>query len=531
MSVMTPTSCAAQWQTTEECLIGGGDDRLRLDARGLNAYGCRPKPAAMTAYSSSTASTISAAAFHAVRAIHYVLAERLRAGEPAAMLYAEGLERLRHRLRGVYGLADESVDIAFTPSGTDLELVVLALALAAGAPVTNILVGEDEVGSGCVLSARGLHFRTETARAASVAKGERIAGFDPEACGFASIDVRQASGQARPRADIVGDIRAAVDAALTAERRAIVHVVHRSKTGIVVPTMSEVETLRRDYGGRIDITVDACQGRISPDNLRRYLAMDASVMVTGSKFIGGPPFSGFAFVPASLSQRLQAATAPFPSGLGAYFDRSEMPASWAAADAALQHDEPSFGLLLRLEAAVFELQRLSMLPPAAVLAVVDAFGEAIRTFTETSARFDLFIAAEGLRPESHIEHPFERDMLFTLKVNGTPRVTLEQARTLYHALYENGLSQFLDGADRVAAAEEIHVGQPVRCLRDADGTMLGTLRLSISAPLISDLAGLDAEAKLTRFAADFARIERKVDLLLSERGAVTARALQPAAVA
>lgn len=531
MSEMDTHPCAPQWQTTEECLIGGGDDRLRLDARGLNAYGCRPKPAAMTAYSSSTASTISAAAFNAVRAIHYDLAERLRAGEPASALYAERLERLRQRLRGVYGLDGQGVDIAFTPSGTDLELVVLALALAVGGPVTNILVGEDEVGSGCVLSARGRHFRTETAFSASVPKGEPIAGFAPQACGFASIDVRQASGQARARADIIGDIRAAIDAALAADRRPIVHVVHRSKTGIVVPTMSEVEALRRDYGARIDLTVDACQGRISPDNLRHYLAMDASVMVTGSKFIGGPPFSGFAFIPASLSHRLHAGAAPFPSGLHAYFDRSEMPADWGAADAALRRNESNFGLLLRLEAAVFELQRLSTLPRDAVLAVVDAFGQAIRAFTDTSARFDLFIAAEGLRPESHIEHPFERDMLFTLKVNGPPPVTLEQAQSLYHALYENGLSQFLEGTDRVAAAEEIHVGQPVRCLRDADGAMLGTLRLSISAPLISDLAGLDNEAKLTRFAADFARIERKVDLLLSERGALAARASRPLTVA
>jgi hypothetical protein len=481
----------------------------------------------MIAYSSSTANTISAAAFNTVRALHHVLGERVRHGEAPSQVYAQSLQNLRQRLRGVYGIRPaDDIDIAWAPSGTDLELLVLSLALASGAPVTNILVGEDEVGSGCVFSAQGQHFRDRTALVDSVPKGNTIRGFDATRIALHKVEVRQPSGQTRAHEVIVADIRAAVDAALSRGRRPVVHVVHRSKTGIVVPGMAQVEALARDYGSRIDITIDACQGRISPDNLRHYLGMGASVMVTGSKFIGGPAFCAFVFVPGNLSQRLRARGAGLPEGLNDYFLPAEMPAGWVTAGSLLRREVANFGLLLRLEAAVFELQRLSVLPPQSVLAVVDTFGRAVRTFTDRSAHFDLFIAAAGLRPESHIEHPFERDMLFTLKVNGNPPVLFSGAKALYEALYEDRSGAFPDSAElRAVAAEEIHVGQPVRCLRDAQGAVLGTLRISLSAPLISEMAGLDDEAKLERFGADFARLERKVNLLLSARPALPEEAV------
>jgi hypothetical protein len=514
-------------QTIAQVLVSGGDDRLTLDAKGVNAYGCRPTPEVRIAYSSSTANSISAAAFNAVQALHFLLGERMRTGEPAQDIYAGSIERLRARLRGIYDLdAGGSDDIAMAPSGTDLELLALTLALAAGPAVVNILVGEDEVGTGCVLSAAGRHFRSRTALSVPVPQGEPIAGFDPASVDLVTIEVRRSNGHSRPRADILEDIRAAVDAALARGRRPIVHVVHRSKTGIVVPGMAEVEQLAAHYGRRIDIAVDACQGRISPANLRHYMAMGAMVMVTGSKFIGGPPFSGFAFIPGALSQRLRMSRASFPAGLSDYFLRAEMPASWRAADRVLVPGA-NFGLLLRLEAAIFELQRLSVLPPDAILRVVDMFGRSIRAFVGRSRRFDLFIAAEGLRPESHIDHPFERDMLFTLRINADPPVMIEDAQALYRSLFKDKSARFADIADKIVAAEEIHTGQPVRCLQDADGRILGTLRLSLSAPLISDLAGLDEDALLARFAADFDRIEDKVDLLLrKKRGTAIMRKLK-----
>lgn len=501
--------------STAAVAIGGGDDRLAIDSEtGLNIYGCGASPRPVISYSSSTASTISAAAFEQVRARHSQLRAALNTA-PAAGVYADSLEILRRRLKRLYGLAD-TIDTVFTPSGTDLELVALSLAMAGPERrVCNILLGEDEVGSGCIYSAAGHHFRARTALGKPCTPGEPIAGFDSDRIRLCKIEVREPGGQARRPAAIEADIIAAVEQALAGGERPMVHVIHRSKTGIVVPTWEQVEAMAARFGARIDIVIDACQGRISPDNLAGYLAMGASVMITGSKFIAGPPFSGMLFVPPPISAR--AGAMQIPTGLGDYFNRAEWPGHWHAADPVLA-DGTSFGLLLRLEAAVYELQRLAALPHERVIAVVDAFGRAVRAFTDRSPRFDLFIAAEGLRPQTQIAHPFERDMLFTVHVKGENPdgrpLDIDDARRLYHDLYADMSGHFDDPADRDAASEICHVGQPVKCLKAADGTLLATLRLSLSAPLISCLAGIDDDALGARFAADFERIERKVDLLL-----------------
>jgi hypothetical protein len=133
-------------------MVEGGDARLHLDpATGLNRYYSAPAPRDVLAYASSTANDISPAAYDHVSA---VLAEI--GGEPSAALYAERLEQLRARIRLAYGVAD-GIDIVFAPSGTDLEFVALA-AVAGRAPggTHAILLGADEVGSGCIHSAHGL---------------------------------------------------------------------------------------------------------------------------------------------------------------------------------------------------------------------------------------------------------------------------------------------------------------------------------------------------------------------------------------
>jgi hypothetical protein len=64
------------------------------------------------------------------------------------------------------------------------------------------------------------------------------------------------------------------------------------------------------------------------------------------------------------------------------------------------------------------------------------------------------------------------------------------------------------------AAETCHVGQPVRCLRRPDGHWAPTLRLSLSAPQISEVGGLDDEALLSRFRTDLDWICAKIRLIL-----------------
>src|SRR4051794_28458697 len=150
----------------------GGDERLVLKAEtGLNKYHSAPRPGDVLAYASSTANDVSAAAQAHVEG---VLAEL--GGGLDGTGYAARLEGLRARLRRAYALPAD-VDIVFAPSGTDLEYVALAAAAGRGAAGThNILLGADEVGSGCIHSAFGRYFAATTALGAATEAGAPVPG-------------------------------------------------------------------------------------------------------------------------------------------------------------------------------------------------------------------------------------------------------------------------------------------------------------------------------------------------------------------
>ena len=126
----------------------GGDARIVLKPEsGLNKYYSAPRPSDVLAYASSTANDISADAFAHVEAR---LREVAPAGELSPARYAEALEALRGRIRRAYEVG-EDVAIMFAPSGTDLDYVALACTGGKAPNGTHtILLGADEVGSGCI---------------------------------------------------------------------------------------------------------------------------------------------------------------------------------------------------------------------------------------------------------------------------------------------------------------------------------------------------------------------------------------------
>ena len=95
------------------------------------------------------------------------------------------------------------------------------------------------------------------------------------------------------------------------------------------------------------------------------------------------------------------------------------------------------------------------------------------------------------------------------------------ARRFFFSFYKIFPAFFPPPADILVASTICHLGQPVRCLRGADGEWAPTLRLALSAPLITGLIGLDADRLAKRFGADLERIGRKLRLAagLLERAA------------
>lgn len=465
-----------------DIMTEGGDARIVLDpATGLNRYHSAPRPGTGLAYASSTANDISPAAFAHVEAR---LAEIDQQGGLSPDSYAAELETLRVRIRRAYGVRGD-IAVVFAPSGTDLEYVALASA-AGRAPggTHNILLGADEVGSGCIHSAHGCYFADETALGVSVRPGQSVPGLGETHVDLVDIPVRDGEGRARLSAEIASAMDASIDAAKAAGRHALVHVVHGSKTGLILPAMDDIDDLRTRHGGAATFIVDACQARITSDAVTGYLERGAIVFVTGSKFMGGPPFSGFALVPPGLARD----AAPLPAGLATIFRRAEWPEGWPGREAL--PDSANLGLLLRLDAAIFELERFQALDPEAIPRVILAFHAAVRA---------AFVGGLGARrvapypPGDRVvaeSHPIEMRTLSTLDLSRAGGASFEEAQGWHKAM----------------VAEGARVGQPVKCARLHDGRWGATLRIGLTMWQIVDAAHLDDAALQRHFRAGMERV-------------------------
>lgn len=456
----------ADWMTR------GGDARIVLDPQsGLNRYHSAPYPRDVLAFASSTANDLSADAMAFLENEFASGAAKLESGED----YAAYLDVLRSRVSAAYRLPT-GTDIFFAPSGTDLEYVAL-LAVAGRKPngIANLLLGADEVGSGCIHSAAGRYFANETALVANVKPGQDIKGLPPIEMG--DFPVRNPEGEAFDSESLTGQMETAIADALAAGRYPLVHVVHGSKTGLVLPHLDDIDRLRSRFGDDVAFVVDACQARITTQAIHDYLARGIIVFLTGSKFMGGPPFSGFALLPSGMV----ASTAPLAAGMASVFRRAEVPVGWAGADAL--PDSGNAGLALRLSASLFELERFQQLSIERVTRVVSAFNQAAgRLADQLRARKVAAAPAEDAAEEQ--EHPIEMQTLVTLDLchdgAGAVSRTLDfDAAVAIH---------------KAMTADGVRLGQPVRCVKLADGRWGATLRVGLSMPQVVRLDGVgDAE--------------------------------------
>jgi hypothetical protein len=378
------------------------------------------------------------------------------------------LDGLRARLRAAYRLPDDCA-VVFAPSGTDLEYVALAcVAGLASGGIHNVLLGADEVGSGCIQSAHGRFFAEVTARGEPVTPGQCVAGL--ERVSLADVPVRCAEGLARSSGEIAEDIVREIALASGQGRHTLVHVVHGSKTGLILPELPEIDALLAAYGDHVSLVVDACQARITSEALHAYLDRGAIVFLTGSKFMGGPPFSGFAVVPPEIAER----AGPLPQGMTDIFRRAEWPEGWPGRECLT--DEDNLGLWLRLEAAIFELERFQALPLTEIERVIGEFQRNLD---------DRLVAPLGLTRVNPYpaggereagEHPIAMKTLATIDTSSLAGAhDFEDAQKLHRKLALSGL----------------RLGQPVRSVRTPNGQWGGTLRIGLSMPQIVEWSGFD----------------------------------------
>jgi hypothetical protein len=458
-------------------LTSGGDQRIAVPRGGnTNVYGASPFPRSTLGYSSSTANDISLDAFNHLKGM---VSQRSAGSLSDPSSYAAALEEMRHRLRHMFGLP-HGTDIAFAPSGTDLEFVALAVAIAQSQRhVVNILLGMEEVGSGCGLAASGRYFATQTAVCANTPKGGLIDGLGKTE--IRNVPVRHPCGRPLLSTEAAARIDALADEAISDGSQVLLHVVHGSKTGLVLPDLAGIDALIARYGTRLSLVVDACQARIEPDVIAAYLSRGAIVLLTGSKFIGGPPFSGIALLPAGSepAERLAA-------GLGTVFRRGEWPVRWKCCGQLPDGANP--GLWLRLEAALFELERFQAIAPGKRQRVIAHFTTAVH---DLARRLNISLVSPAL--ESDALHQSTLTTLDLSTLPGAPNLAV--AQRWY----------------RVLAARGLRLGQPVKCVRGQDGDWAGTLRMSLSMPLIFNLSEFCEATLAERFDRDMDQIARVLE--------------------
>jgi hypothetical protein len=408
-------------------LASGGDDRIWPDpVSRRNRYGAPASPAPDELwFSSSTACAISPRGWVA-------------AGEALQRLIAPGpstivalFDTLRERLLTLYGAP--GAEAVLSASGTEAELVTLTLALElARSPLVNIVVAPSETGSGVPAAASGRHFLGHAPLGGAVTAGRRLAGWEDADLTLQTIDIRHPCGALRPAADVDRHAADEVAAAVAAGAFAVLHVLDASKTGHEGVSRAAARRIAARHGGRVLVVVDACQLRATPAALRQDLRDGFAVMLTGSKFAGGPAFCGALLLPAGLVDELAHAR-PTASPLAPYSAALDWPRAlrWPFA-AGLQHPA-NLGLGLRWTAALAEIEAYEAVPACVRAALLAEFEQAVRRHVAADPGLELLdptLAAPGLVPIVHVD-------------GGDPR-------PVYEAL-----------AGGAGGARPCHLGQPV----------------------------------------------------------------------
>ncbi|MCP4349513.1 MAG: hypothetical protein GY795_28865 [Desulfobacterales bacterium] len=282
-----------------ELLISGGDDRLRLRKNGSNYINVAPFPQAdIVSRSSCSGTHISEENFRSLEGMfNDIRSSKLTFGDCMGNVHA--------KLRQILDI-NRKTSIITIPSGSDAEYVPLFMAQAfcdkfGSKQIVNIVSGMGEVGSSTATAAKGLYFRSPTPSGRKVVPGQNLPGLGH--IELISVSLRHAKNAFIIQNDNLWKtpLKKALD---RPETIVILHVVDSTKLGHRMDVIEDVTVLLRQYSEKLLVVIDSCQSRIEMMRLREYLRIGCMVMLTGSKFEEGPPFSGAVIIPESITEGL-----------------------------------------------------------------------------------------------------------------------------------------------------------------------------------------------------------------------------------
>jgi hypothetical protein len=372
-------------------------------------------------------------------------------------------------------------------------LVPLAIARALNphaAVVRTVISAEKEIGRGVALAASGEYSNPVTpARALGVKDGQEAL---PRPASFrASVQPLVLAN--RNAAGALVDATAANTTALAAARAAneplILHSVQGTKTNVREPYPPVARAVLA-AGAPFDalVVVDACQARCTNAELAAFLRDGACVLVTGSKFYQGPPFSGALLVPPCVARALRAAleaggaATALPPLFGEYFGPADLP--WPAWRSQLPPETCNYGSALRWLGALAEMEAYHATGTPATRAEATAqwargaaalCGGAVQVFEANGSIVNV-----------------------TVRDPGGARMGVADLKLLHQWLAAD-LRPAL-GSDCPGASTMVFVGQPVEVARD-----FGVVRIALGSP---DVRALLNEGPAAVLATDKAVIEK-----------------------
>jgi hypothetical protein len=472
----------------ETLLASGGDERLSLNPKtGRNRLGFPAGPTGNEIFlSSATASAISprgkAAALHALD-----LTMRAKDGQTLPAWFDD----IRQRLLDLF--APPGGEIALCASRAEAELILLAMARKLLVrPLTNLVVAPREAETGLAAAADGRHVVGSAPFAAQVPRGAVLEGFAGAGRHIGCVELRDRYGAPLEAAEIDRRVTERVAALVAGGRDVILHVTDCSETGQSGPSRRAAAALAKAFPKNVLVAVDAGQLRCPRETLRADLDAGFIVLLGGSKFAGGPPFSGALLLPPALAAGLEDMV--LPEGLADYSAALDWSPCLRENLRGNFSTLANIGLGLRWECALAELEPYFALDAGLREQIAARFAQEIHTHLAASPQLKL--ADYDWRPSAHVRTIFpvltfddhggaiSAEKLFrALRQPKTPPKTPPRARP--------GRRRKPDRLDveRSHGQRIIHLGEPV-----AIGEMQA-LRLCLAAPQVNDVARRVAEGE------------------------------------
>lgn len=398
-------ACALPFaEQTESLLIRGSDERSVLcPTSKTNKYnGSTIPPPSSAANNNNNNSNIARASCtcSSIPLEGFQRCEKLRQelllnslsinpnSQSATAFFDSKMTDVRHRIAASLGVADlvadDSIRVLLTPSGTDAELLATSAALArvfsglellgGDCKVTSIISAQGEIGRGSASASGGKHFSELTPSGEPAILGEPLRRYPSELVDVIELSGRDDSGAIQCIDDHVTRLVKQLLADPNGSNVVLLHVVMGSKTGFNSPSMAVADALALAYPNRLLVVVDACQMRVSLRAFREFAARGYITLATGSKFFGGAPFCGAVLMPIRCVYEMETTAVEeyaelcHPLGLEDYFSKYDFPTCMKHVRARMGAFL-NVGLLLRWESALCNMEPYARIPELSVDAI------------------------------------------------------------------------------------------------------------------------------------------------------------------